>query len=210
MRNRYHRNQSKRWKTLCFSNLRLFWLSSIGPGNGNHNESNALPAYGGERFYGISWHPGSRHPLRSWHSVHKWALSQHSEKIWHHPKHEQCRWTMSWQCPLWKHVGSSKDGTIVWPMRQWKTDGIRAEVFNLEILYQLLEQSEDLYHQRWSSSHDQATEILWFSTYGSIVHDVLEKNVSTNLDNIKSMFAGFKSDEQKYFTFLYFTFLFFG
>ena len=24
MRDRYHRNQSKRWKTLCFGNLRLF------------------------------------------------------------------------------------------------------------------------------------------------------------------------------------------
>ena len=90
---------------------------------------------------------------------------------------------------LWKHVGSSEDGTIVWPIRQWKTDGIRAEVFNLEILYQLLEQSEDLYHQRWSSSHDQTTEILWFSTYGSIVHDVLVKNVSTNLDNITRPFS---------------------
>ena len=30
----------------------------------------------------------------------------------------------------------------------------------------------------------QETEILWFSTYSSIVHDVIEKNVSTNLDNI--------------------------
>ena len=33
------------------------------------------------------------------------------------------------------------------------------EVSNLEILYQLLEQSERLHHQWWSS-HAQATEIL--------------------------------------------------
>ena len=44
MRDRYHRNQSKRWKTLCFGNLRLFWFSSTGAGNGNHDEGNALPA----------------------------------------------------------------------------------------------------------------------------------------------------------------------
>ena len=88
------------------------------------------------------------------------------------------------QCPLWKHVGASKDRIIVWPIQQWKPDCIRTEVSNLEILYQLLEQSEDLHHQWWSSSHDQAIEILWFSAYSSIVHDVLEKNVSTNLDNI--------------------------
>lgn len=41
-----------------------------------------------------------------------------------------------------------------------KPDCIRTEVSNLEILYQLLEQSEDLHHQWWSSSHAQATEIL--------------------------------------------------
>ena len=127
---------------------------------------------------------GSSHSLRSWYPVHQWALPQHPEKIWNHPKYEQCRWSMPWQCPLWKHVGASKDRIIVWSIRQRKPDCIRTEVSNLEILYQLLEQSEDLHHQWWSSSHDQATEILWFSAYSSIVHDVLEKNVSTNLDNI--------------------------
>ena len=189
MRDRYHWNQSKRRKTLCFSNLWLFRFSSTGAGNGNHDEGNALPVYGRKRFYRISWNSRSSASLRSRYPVYQWALPQHTEKLWNHPKYEQCRWSMPWQCPLWKHVGASKDRIIVWPIQQWKPDCVRTEVSNLEILYQLLEQSEDLHHQWWSSSHAQATEILWFSAYSSIVHDVLEKNVSTNLDNIIQFFA---------------------
>lgn len=184
MRDRYHWNQNKRRKTLCFSNLWLFWFSSTRAGDGNHDEGNSLPTYGRKRFYRISWNSRSSASLQSRHPVYQWASPQHPEKIWNHPKYEQCRWSMPWQCPLWKHVGASKDRIIVWPIQQWKTDCIRTEISNLEILYQLLEQSEDLHHQRWSSSYDQATEILWFSGYSSIVHDVLEKNMSTNLDNI--------------------------
>ena len=91
--------------------------------------------------------------------------------------------------PAWRHVVAAlfeRQHCCFWNkgMTLHKPDCIRTEVSNLEILYQLLEQSEDLHHQWWSSSHDQATEILWFPAYSSIVHDVLEKNVSTNLDNI--------------------------
>ena len=45
---------------------------------------------------------------------------------------------------------SAKNGDPAW-----------AKIYsNIRLLYQLLEQSEDLHHQRWSSSYGQATEIL--------------------------------------------------